>query len=294
MQDPLRRSARRWLDVALAWAHWARHRPPHRVLVMSVPKSGTNLARSALGAFDGLQLAHTGFRGRNLPPAAPGTPAVPMGVDWPAQVDALAVRRRLRTVPPGGVAQAHVGWSSSFAELLDRYDYRAVVMLRDPRDVATSLVPYLLRLPHHFLHDRFAALPEQDRYTAALEGLPPGRDGLGLLDMATRFRSVARWSRDPRTIVVRFEDLVGERGGGDRDTQLRTLAGMRAHVGLAPDEDQVARVADDLFGSSRTFRKGQIGTWREQFSDEQVELSRRLLGDLLIEWGYEADHDWSR
>ena len=48
-------------------------------------------------------------------------------------------------------------------------------------------------------------------------------------------------------------------------------------------------VEEDLFGLGRTFRKGQIGGWREEFSEEHAQAARETAGQLLVELGYEAD-----
>ena len=38
----------------------------------------------------------------------------------------------------------------------------------------------------------------------------------------------------------------------------------------------------------RTFRKGQIGGWREEFSSEHERAVEGVVGPLLVELGYEA------
>jgi hypothetical protein len=47
-------------------------------------------------------------------------------------------------------------------------------------------------------------------------------------------------------------------------------------------------VEEGLFGAGRTFRKGQIGGWREEFSAEHVRAVEEILGPLLVRLGYEA------
>jgi hypothetical protein len=50
-------------------------------------------------------------------------------------------------------------------------------------------------------------------------------------------------------------------------------------------------VEEGLFGVGRTFRKGQIGGWREEFSAEHEVAVKEDLGSLLVELGYEAGPD---
>ena len=51
-------------------------------------------------------------------------------------------------------------------------------------------------------------------------------------------------------------------------------------------------VEENIFGVSNTFRKGQIGGWREEFSEEHAQAARETAGPLLVELGYEADPEW--
>ncbi len=47
-----------------------------------------------------------------------------------------------------------------------------------------------------------------------------------------------------------------------------------------------------MFGLGRTFRKGLIGGWRSEFSEEHTQAAREVAGPLLVELGYEANPDW--
>jgi hypothetical protein len=51
-------------------------------------------------------------------------------------------------------------------------------------------------------------------------------------------------------------------------------------------------VEENIFGVSKTFRKGQIGSWREEFSAEHERAVREIAGPLLVELGYEANPQW--
>ncbi len=41
-----------------------------------------------------------------------------------------------------------------------------------------------------------------------------------------------------------------------------------------------------------TFRKGMIGSWQANFSEENKELYKLLYGQELIDLGYESDLNW--
>ena len=43
---------------------------------------------------------------------------------------------------------------------------------------------------------------------------------------------------------------------------------------------------------SSNFRSGKIGGWKEEFSKENISKAKKLLGNVLIELGYEDNLDW--
>jgi hypothetical protein len=51
-------------------------------------------------------------------------------------------------------------------------------------------------------------------------------------------------------------------------------------------------VEENLFGVGRTFRKGQIGGWQEEFSPDHERALKERAGSLLVELGYEAGPNW--
>ena len=88
--------------------------------------------------------------------------------------------------------------------------------------------------------------------------------------------------------MVKFEDLVGTKGGGSAVAQRLAVERVARHLGVEVQEATMGVVEEGLFGVGRTFRKGQIGGWREEFSAEHERAVREVLGSLLVELGYEA------
>ncbi|MGZ7081516.1 MAG: hypothetical protein ACXVJT_19060, partial [Thermoanaerobaculia bacterium] len=87
--------------------------------------------------------------------------------------------------------------------------------------------------------------------------------------------------------VVRFEDLVGPKGGGDLDRQMGAVASMYDALSMDVDDTAVASICDRLFSSdSPTFRQGAIGGWRRFFDPELDTLFDETVGDRLLAYGY--------
>jgi hypothetical protein len=96
----------------------------------------------------------------------------------------------------------------------------------------------------------------------------------------------------PYALTVRFEDLVGSNGGGDDAKQLATVKAIAKHASIELSEERAQEIASNLFGNKGTFRKGQIGAWKEEFTAEHKDLFKQYGGELLIKLGYEKDLNW--
>ena len=63
-------------------------------------------------------------------------------------------------------------------------------------------------------------------------------------------------------------------------------------MGVDLSLQQVQEIADTLFGDTVTFRKGQIGSWRDLFTPFHKALFKEVMGEELIRLGYESDCNW--
>ncbi len=119
------------------------------------------------------------------------------------------------------------------------------------------------------------------------------------------------WSH-PNTFVLKYEDLIEDFTG--------TVTGLVQFIGEDFEEDmkeyyrermkfQWRGNTSALFGrlaknsDSKDHRERRVrqihqpifdgrGKWRNEMSEEEKELFKRVGGDVLIEYGYAADHGW--
>jgi sulfotransferase 6B1 len=214
-----------------------------------------------------------------------------IGVDFPREIGRLWLERRLSRVDEGYFVTAHCVYSPELASLFAGGRMRVVCILRDPRDVAVSQMHYIKQKKRHPIHHAFMALPsDNERLLVSIRG---GLLGMReLLSLDERYRQFLGWQDDENAMMVKFEDLVGPRGGGSAGAQRLTVERVARHLGVELDQATMGVVEEDLFGLGRTFRKGQIGGWREEFSEEHAQSAREIAGPLLVELGYEADPEW--
>lgn len=269
----------------------------HGFVINSLPKAGTNLLAKAMRLLPGIRFARTHLDPRTLAQPksllANGVEALPVGVDWPRSVPIESVRRALARVRNGSFASMHAPHSDSWGDLMYELGMKTVLVIRDPRDVVVSHAHYVSNSPRHFLYDYYMGLPVHERQMVSIKGLAPSSPGAALLlDIGERCRSVMPWAEQNFNLVCRFEALVGAEGGGSRDEQCGELERVIQHLGIFHTSQDIERVADRLFGGTRTFRRGSIGGWRDSLTDAHLHAIKELAGQTLVDLGYEQDLDW--
>lgn len=257
------------------------------MLLTTVPKAGTHLAAKLLDELPGVRSAGLHLEPRHYfaagPASGPGGPAPSTA----RPLDERRLARSLRWVHRGQYVTAHMPHRPGVGGWLARLGFRVVVVVRDPRDVAVSALHYVEGRPDHWAHDLLAAAGP-DRATRLLrfvEGtLPPE---LGLPDLGALLDGFLGWLDEPNALVVRFEDLVGPRGGGDTEAQHTAARRIVDHLGLVIDDRDLARALERTWSSaSVTFRRGEVGAWRSELDAVQADAFRRLHGDRLARFGY--------
>ena len=105
---------------------------------------------------------------------------------------------------------------------------------------------------------------------------------------------------NPNICIVKFEDLVGEQGGGNTEIQKKEIEKITNFMKLSFTSDKIDEIGKDLFGLikenapyisrknqlERTFRKGQINSWKEYFTDEIMNEFNAKYGELQKKLGY--------
>ncbi len=232
-----------------------------RLAVSSVPKAGTHLLISALARIPGVRVI----------------PELVLG-----KVGAEGAMRRLARVAPNQVLVGHI------------VGIKLVLMVRDPRDVVVSLAKYIPRehIGHRY-RDYFTRVltSDEERIAACIRGISGehAADGRAQPDIGSLFRAYLAWTAAHPVHVCRFEDLVGPHGGGSERAQLESLRSLAAWAGYGLDDGQVEAIARATFSrDSLTFRKGEIGDWRNHFTPQHETAFREVAGDLLERLGYPA------
>lgn len=263
-------------------------------IVNSLPKSGTHLLKKIIGLLPGMTTAdlHLGPEQDRSDVSGWLKDEIPLGVGRPRLMPQEQIRGMLASLEQGNFITGHIPYSRAMAELLQELDIKMVSIIRDPRDVAVSQAQFVVNSPGTPLHDYYRTLSEGQRIMTAIVGVRQLPSGPVLRNLRERVESVRQWDSQPQSLLTSFERLVGPQGGGSRELQRREIGAIALHLGVECAPQEVDSVAGRAFGDTATFHKGMIGTWRRYFTDEHKRACKELVGQILIDLGYEKDLDW--
>ena len=192
--------------------------------------------------------------------------------------------------------------SGNAVDLTRFADIRVVRVVRDPRDLVVSGYHYHRKGVEHWCH-----YPEPQTVDWAMVGgmvsEPLAASRLSLIDYlgqssldaglraeiafrAQHFAALRAWADDPRVLVLRYEDILGQ--------EAQTTARIARHFGWpAPIRIWASAVANQFRAGRREVWSGHIrdpkaGQWRSAFSPELTVEFARDWGDVLERYGYAA------
>jgi len=249
----------------------------NKLIVNSLPKSGTHLLKSLishLGVYDIGSFYLTRDLGEDR---AIETGDVLVGISDPRPINIIKLRGLFSSVSERGYVVGHVAYNKEFTILLKSSGFKTIIIIRDPIDVALSYVNYMAKRSDHYLNSYFCSLGERDRLDFVLNGsaeyLSPG-NFVGINEQYESFRG---WLDVDDCCVVTFEDLIGNRGGGDQSKQLTTISKIVSFLGINTHDSVIESISHQVFDvNSPTFFRGEIGSARKALSNALFNYSNEL------------------
>lgn len=202
--------------------------------------------------------------------------------------------RFIRRFVPGEIVRGHLYYDAQYAEALARQNAVNYFIYRDPRDVVVSEAHYLREMNRwHRLAPYFRKLPSIDEaIKLSITGFRPPVPGIVYPDIAARFARYHGWLNHPECLSMRFEDLRSERRE-ELSRQMAEFYAARCGGNLDIEATAGSMIASVDPHKSHTFRSGKKAGWEREFTPEHRKLFDSIAGDLLIELGYESNHDWA-
>lgn len=170
-------------------------------------------------------------------------------------------------------------------------EYGIIYNFRDPRDTLTSKVNWnhssndkITHPMREFMKDvysRFSKKELLDRFIDSDKIRPNEYDIM-------EYFSLGRILLFSSSILnVRFEDLIGEKGGGSFEMQKIVVKNILQYIGLSYKEDEMLKVCGKLYNpNATTFTKGSLKSYLTFFSEEQIQRFNAKHNKILIDYGY--------
>lgn len=187
---------------------------------------------------------------------------------------------------------AHMNFAENFRRYSKQHsEYEKIVLIRDLRDVCVSTVYYLSEEIEAVIHS--TSFDDKLMFVINSETLINEKgffDSFWKLDKLANI--AAEWIKDPTVTICRFEDLIGEKGGGSLEAQQRQITEIANTLNIPLTSKKINEIASQLFGvqngleTGATFREGKIGSWTAHFKEEHKEAFNRKLGQVQQELGY--------
>lgn len=182
--------------------------------------------------------------------------------------------------------------------LIQNNNYKAIFILRDPRDQVVSFTHYIYKLSDYW--PKLCNLPFNELLMLLITDISCIKnDHLWAIPELYSFHSIDSfyqaylpWTQQPFVYTTYFEKLVGPNGGGSAEEQIIEIINITNHIGIELTKNEAQRIADSLFGNTGTFHEGRIGSWKNYFKQEHINTFKQVAGQLLIDLGYEKDFNW--
>lgn len=272
--------------------------PPPRVLVNGNPKSGTHLLLDCLSLFPKMY-----FSGRQFSLAEFVLhPYKPQELQFYARNPSIPIQyQRLKSFlaacPNGMFVTSHSRYHKDLRDILVDLSFRHIFLLRDPRDIVVSYTFFVTKehWTHHHYYYTEVLKTKEERLMKTILGFP-GDEKKKIRPLASIgeiMEGHIPWLLENDILICKFEDLVGEAGGGNDDKQHQTIRKISHYINRPIDDDQLRTIAKKMYSTkSLTFRKGLIGDWRNHFTPEHKEAFKKVANEILIKLGYESDYSW--
>lgn len=257
------------------------------ILIISIPKSGTHLLARCIELLTRrrkcTRLDHD-FAATHIP-----TPQF---------------LEKLLTLSQLEYRSLHLPYSPIYEQAIAKRHVKTLVIIRDPRDVLVSRVHYMRdgkcpkfkykELSFDELLSAFIGYPKQQNGGISSWIFENNDNPQNICNIQKLYGEFIPWFENPHCCVVYFEDLIGPKGGGNKEAQERAIQKIGTFLlGKPTNKAQITYIVRLLFGGSKTFREGQIGSWKKHFTQEHVQAFKRVAPNLLQSLGYEQNAMWS-
>lgn len=243
-------------------------------MVITPEKTGTHLLLKAVSALTRMEPEH----------------------DWHRDLHEKLFHINLRNCEKNKTyCHMHIPAAEKYIAALKTRKYKAIFLMRDPRDQLLSMVNYIREKNWKYeglcMQSSFARMPFEEQIEEMITGKHLGTCVPRVL---IGWKMPWMFLVEPQVLTVRYENLVGPKGGGSKEAQEAELTAIANFLRIKVAKNTISAIADCLYGKpgEATFHTGKIGNWKSAFNEWHKKLFKEVFGDELILLGYESDYDW--
>ncbi len=287
--------------------HGIHRRIRNPVMLITIPKSGTHLLEKCLYLMDSKNLGYDynekfNFEERwklnNIKDQLP--PDHWKGTWHPSTVSTSISKIKRNYSDKNAAYKSHMWYRDDYDYFLDGKNFRKILLLRDPRAVLVSFANMVKDgfKPSHKIEFEDLLLDlidgRQKNYIPWASSKHPAYPFVWEVGMCNFYKHYLPFIRSKNCLTIRFENLVGGKGGGSDELQVHEIKQIAQHVGVAVSDNKIVEIMSDLFGGSATFNQGTIDGWKKYFTPVVKEAFKKAPGAnaLLLALGYERDINW--
>jgi hypothetical protein len=234
------------------------------IMIVSIPKSGTHLLERALCLKPEIYRSfYKTLNGGNIDMVYGG------------------LKKVVSKIKGNQLLVSHLYYSEDAYEALMKKNIKILFIYRNPKDVIISNAYYLADKSTHRLNETFKKLEMKDRIKLLIEG------NENMKGVAWHYNKFLGWKDKPSVLSIKYEDLIGEKGGGSREKQEKILRDIFDHLEYPLSIDEFNSIVEGVFSNkSPTFRSGKNKQWETYFDDEIRERYQNKVHNVEQKYGY--------
>ncbi len=189
--------------------------------------------------------------------------------------------------------------------ILDELGIKAVVLIRDIRDMLISRYYHVIHDKNHWDYQRLIKIPSQSRLLESMKAIDP-EDSVPVIEYYDYW--INGWLKKIRSdpeffLLIKYEEMksnlfyVMKRihnfyGSQVSDSSIRKIIHTQKERHFKDLERSLAENLIVIGREHSTFRKGIVGEWRTSYNKELKDYVKTYSGQTLIDSGYEKDLNW--
>jgi len=191
----------------------------------------------------------------------------------------------------------HLIFNKKNSDFLLKNQTKIIVNIRHPYDRLISYAKVWKdrkKDPRSLSKIAYQLIDKSYGYYFPLEKNSKDLDNYKAINFCEQYDYYMPWIRDPQwlhntnLLIIRFENLVGPKGGGNLETQVAEIKKIARFLEIPLSEKRLAFIIENLWGNTFSFKKNKkVKQWKNYFTQEHYLKLKETGVDLIVsELGY--------